>query len=152
RLDKVLAVLKADAVNFATRFIPDYQVRRQYIATIEKFANETMAAVKSGEMTALEAERVVHAMRNEVLEWARFQSSDIGRAYAQSLKKTGLTLEALHEKNAQKLFQKAYSALTEAEQNQVALAIVESAGRPRPAVLATARRLAFIGKALWVFT
>jgi hypothetical protein len=151
-LDKALTVLKADAVNFSTRFIPDYQVRRQYIATIEKFANETLAAVNSGELTPKAAERIVQTMRNEIMEWARFRSSDIGRAYAQSLKAAGLTLEQLHEKYAQKLFQRTYTALAEAEQNQVALAIVEAAGRARPGVLQTARRLAFVGKVLWVFT
>lgn len=54
--------------------------------------------MRAGTLSAEEAARQVQSIRNEILVAQRLQSSDIGRAKAVSLKKTGLTLDELLNK------------------------------------------------------
>lgn len=103
-------------------------------------------------MSAEEAARQVQFIRNEILAAQRLQSSDIGRAKAVSLKKTGLTLDELLNKYAQQKFKKPFAGLTAYEKNVVQLEIIESSGRPRQAVTAAAQRYSALGRALLVVT
>ena len=63
-------------------------------------------------------------LNDALLDAARVNSSDLGRAIAQSAKSTGLTLAQLESYYAQKLLKKSFDALSEAEKNRPA--------RPRP--------------------
>ena len=151
-LEKSLEVLKDEAFNFGKRFIQDSKVREEYLKAVKLFSEETLTAVSRGDIDASEAAKLTHAMRNEILELSRLKSSDIGLAQAQALKATGLGLDQLMEKYAQKLYKKAFSSLSEAEQRAVYLEIVQSAGRANPKVSIRAARLGIVGKAFWVFT
>lgn len=74
-------------------------------------------------------------------------------ATAISLKSNGLRLDALtakYAKYAKEKFGAPFSRLSSTQKNQVFLEIVESAGRARPAVNASARHLSRLGRSLVV--
>jgi hypothetical protein len=115
-------------------------------------ADAILEDVRRGAITAEEAQRLANQLRNEILATARGASSDIGRAWAQSLKAQGKTLVELQERYAAQLFKRGFQTLTETERNQVFLAIVEASGRARPSVLVTSARLARLSRGLLFVT
>jgi hypothetical protein len=151
-LDRAMRSFESDAVNFAVRFIPDNAVRQQYVEKIRRMADDLLDAVKRGEMTAKEAQQLAHQLRNEIMETARGASSDVGRAWAEALKRTGRTLSDLQEAYAQRLFGRGFGALAEAEQNEVFLAVINASGRARPSVLIRSVRFARFAKGLLYVT
>lgn len=150
RFDEELRQLEVQALNFATRFINDANVRRDYQRQVGRYSNELRAAVNQGQMSARQAAEAAQQMRNQIMEVARLRSSDIGRAAARGLKPEGVGLTQLCERYAQRLFQRPFSALTDAQRNQVFLEIVEASGRTRPSVNAATLRMARLGRGLIV--
>lgn len=151
-LDVALAQLESVTINFSQRFINDGKVRLSYINQTRKLAAEYRARVRSGTITPVNAANEVHAIRNQILEAQRILTSDLGKAIAVNLKKTGLTLSELTEKYAQSKFGKPFVSLTAANQNHIYLEIIDSAGRPRPAMNATANRYSKLGRGLLFVT
>ena len=147
-----LHVLSSEMANFASRFIKDSGARLEYLTRAKAFQQELITAVRSGEMTAREAARRANLMRNSLLDIARLKSSDIGRAVAESLKRTGLTLIEAQEKYALQRFGKAFSKLLDGQKSQVYMDIVEASGRTRPAVTKAALRWGKVGKGLLVLS
>jgi hypothetical protein len=147
-----LTLFETEAIGFAMRFIPDHAVRVQYIAKTGQLAGAILDDVRAGVITAEEGQRLAHQLRNEVLATARGASSDVGRAWVQSLKAQGKTLLELQERYAARLFNRGFETLAEAERNQVYLAIIEASGRARPSVLATSARLARLSRGLLFVT
>ena len=151
-LQQAIALFQAEAVNFATRFIPDHAVRQQYIARTRQMADAILDDVRRGVVTAEAGQRLAHQLRNEILTTARGASSDVGRAWAQALKAQGRTLAELQERYALQLFKRGFATLTEAERNQVFLAIIDASGRARPSVLVASARLARLSRGLLFVT
>lgn len=151
-LESLLSQMEATAFAFAYRNINDGRVRQSYIRQTMQLSQEYRAKVRAGTLSAEEAARQVQSIRNEILAAQRLQSSDIGRAKAVSLKKAGLTLEDLLDKYARDKFKKPFASLTAYERNAVHLELIESSGRPRPAVNAAARRYSALGRGLLVVT
>jgi len=150
--EKAVSQMESAAVNFAYRCIKDGQVRKSYISQTQLLAQEYRKKVLSSKITAKDAANQVHQIRNEILEAQRLRSSDIGRAKAISLKKTGLTMDDLAAKYSKKKFGKAFLSLTENQKNLVYLEIIESSGRPRPSVNAAAVRYSALGRGLLIVT
>ncbi|WLQ14785.1 hypothetical protein O5O45_02390 [Hahella aquimaris] len=140
------------AVNFGQRFIQDSNVRRMYMEKTKAYAESLKDLVNSRQMSPSEAAQAANQMRNEIMEWARTKSSDIGRAKARALKAKGLDLDVLCDKYAKRLFSKSFSQLSKADQDHVFLQIVESSGRANPKVSAKAIRLGKAGRALWLLS
>jgi len=151
-LEGSLSQMESAALNFAQRFINDGKVRMSYINQIRKLAQEFRAKVISGAITADEAAKQVQEIRNQILETQRLRTSDIGKAIAVKLKKTGLTLSELTEKYAQIRFRTSFTNLSAANQNRVYLEIIDSSGRPRPSMNAAASRYSKLGRGLLVVT
>ena len=63
-----------------------------------------MHRVSSGVIKAEEAAKQVQGIRNQILEAQRLRTSDVGKAVAVKLKKTGLTLSELTDKHALCIF------------------------------------------------
>ena len=84
--------MESVALNFAHRFINDGKARISYINQTRKLAQEYRAKISSGAITAEEAAKQVQGIRNQILEAQRLRTSDVGKAIAVKLKKTGLTL------------------------------------------------------------
>jgi hypothetical protein len=151
-LQIALHSLQTEAANFGTRWIGDARVRQDYTKAIREFADETLAAVRRGDIAAREGARVANEARNLLMDSARLRLSDLGLARSQALKDTGIALNTLMDKYAQRLFGKSFASLTEAQQGRVALEVIDASGRSRPSVTAGARRLNALGRGLWVFT
>lgn len=151
-LRHVTQLLEAEAAVFAKRFIQDASVRKEYMRLTKEFADDLLRAVDSGKMPAKRAAELGHSMRNSLLESARLKSSDIGRAIAESIKSTGLTLAQLQEKYALKQFGKAFDKLADAQKSQVYREIVKASGRARPSVSRSAARWGKAGRGLVVLS
>lgn len=145
-LSTSVAELQATAYNFASACIHESRVRAQYVRDIQAMSREYLEAVGSGRLAARDAAAQVNVLRNQILDLARLRSSPVGRAFASKLKPTGRSMLELTEKYAQRIFQRGFGALTEAEQASVFAEIVASAGRGDPRVIALARSLGKAGK------
>lgn len=151
-LEGSLSQMESASLNFAQRFINDGKVRMSYINQTRKLAQEYRAKVISGVITADEAAKQVQGIRNQILEAQRLRTSDVGKAIAVKLKKTGLTLSELTEKYAQSKFGKSFVNLSAANQNKIYLEIIEGSGRPRPSMNAAASKYSKLGRGLLVVT
>lgn len=138
--------------NFAHRFINDGRVRQSYINQTRKLSQEYRTRVSSGVISSEEAAKQVQAIRNEILEAQRLRSSDISRAKAINLKRTGRTLDDLIEKYSKEKFDRKFSKLSAFQKNQVYLEIIDSSGKSRPSANAAARRCTALGRGLLVVT
>jgi hypothetical protein len=149
-VDESLRLLRSEVINFSTRFITDSAVRANYVAQCEQFSQELINRVMKSEIMPEAAANEANILRNGLLDAARLQSSDIGRAAAEAEKATGLSIQALKEKYAQRMFQREFSQLAAEEQDSVFIEIVRAAGRPNPRFNALARGLGKGGRALLV--
>lgn len=104
--------------------------------------------VRSGKLSVAEAAEQAHAMRQQILELTRMRTSPTVRAYVMNLKRASPSLASLAEKNAQALFKRSVSALSETEQSAVWLRIVQSAGTDRTSASTLARKLGTVGRRL----
>ncbi|WP_409425389.1 MULTISPECIES: hypothetical protein [unclassified Pseudoalteromonas] len=151
-LEGSLSQMESAAMNFAHRFINDGKVRMSYVNQTKKVAIEYRARVTSGAISAEDAAKQVQVIRNQILEAQRLRTSDLGKAKAVSLKKTGLTLTDLTEKYSQNKYGKSFLKLSNLQKNQVYLEIIESSGRPRPAVNSAAQKYTKLGRGLLLVT
>lgn len=144
--------LEIQAVNFAYRFIQDARVRSEYMRSTKEMAEQIRDLYAKGQLTAKQAAEMANEMRNEIMEFARVRSSDLGRAKARSLKAKGLDLDDPLNKYAKSFYKKPFNQLTSDEANRVYLEVVDAAGRSRPSVNIKTARLANAGKALWLLS
>lgn len=145
-LQKSIEAFEAAASRFAADCIKDANVRQGYMTNIKRISSEVVAEVRRGAITTKEGAEFCNQMRNKIMEEARAVTSAQGRAYAESLKKEGKTLQKLLDEYSQKLFKRPFSSLSEAEKNKVHYSVIESAGRDRASVTAATKRLRIIGK------
>jgi hypothetical protein len=149
-VETALIAFEADAAAFAGRFIQDANIRANYLREAQRFSADIRSQVARGILAPAQgAERAV-AMRNAILEAARIQSSDVGRALAQAEKAAGVSFEKLLERYATRLFRLPFSELSAAQQDQVFQEIIRASGRPNPRFTALARNLGRVGKGLFV--
>jgi hypothetical protein len=149
-LDAVLNAVEADASAFAQRFIRDGSVRANYVREAQRFSADIRSQVARGVLSPAQGAEQAVAMRNAILEAARIQSSDIGRALAQAERAAGVSFEKLLERYATRLFRLPFSNLSAAQQDQVFQEIIRASGRPNPRFTALARNLGRVGKGLFV--
>lgn len=147
---EAIQLMEATAIDFAKRFIQDARVREGYIAEAKKYAAELFQDLRAKRITPAEAGERANLMRNQLLEAARLKSSDIGKAVAEGIKKSGKTLAELQEYYAAKMFSKAFKDLPKSEQNRVFLKIVGASARPNKGVTAAARTFGKVGRGLIV--
>ena len=143
---------EAAASRFATDAIRDARLRQLYKSNIQRISREVQAEVDAGRVNVLEGARFCQRMRNQIMEETRVASSAQGRAYVESLKKKGRTLEWLFDKYAREHFKRAFSALSESERGKVYYSVIESASRDRTNVSALTGRLRIMGKVCLVMT
>lgn len=150
-VETAVQLLKTQANNFAVRFINDASVRRDYIQKIEKISRETLEAVKRNQMTPEQGAEFANGLRNTIMEWSRLQSSDIGQATAQAQKAQGKSLATLLDDKARRLHGKPFNALSDAaKQDDVYMAVIESAGKDSKFWSQATRNLGRLGRGLVV--
>ena len=150
--ERAIQQMEVQAVNFGYRFIKDSRVRMKYMEQTKEMSAQIRKAYTNGKVNAKQAAEMANKMRNEIMDFARSRSSDLGKAKAKMLKAKGLDIAKLTNKYAQKVFKKPFSQLTKSQQTKIYLEIVDSAGRANPKVSLKARRLGGVGRALWVLT
>ena len=121
--------VESTAAVFSTRLINDARVRVDYQNLIKSMSKEMMSNFEKGLITEKEAARLASDARNTILEAQRLKTSDFGNALAEWQKKSGKTLLELQDLKAQNLFGKTFGELDEAQQKQLWLSIVKSAGK-----------------------
>lgn len=151
-LESSLNLLQTEANNFGMRFIANKSVRQEYIRKTVEIAKIIKEEVEFGRLTPYEGALEANKLRNSVLDAARLNSSDIGRAEAEALKASGKTLQQLEKHYAEKIFGKAFQELNQTQKNQVWLEVVEASGRPNPGINSKALRLAKVGKGFIVIS
>jgi hypothetical protein len=151
-LQKYLEAYEAAAARFATDAITDAAARQNYQKNTKRLAEMVLEEVRSGKITAKEGMEFAQQMRNQIMAETRALTSPQALAYAEKLKPTGLTVEYLLDKYAKELFNRPYSALTDAEKSKVYYAVIEAGGRSRPSVNVKTQRLRVAGKVCWLIT
>ncbi len=147
---KALELFEAAALNFAYRYINMSSVRMEYMEKTKAFSAELLKTYAEGRFTAHEAADTANRMRNEIMNMSRSKSCDLGKAIAGRIKAKGLDLDTLLSKYAEKTYSKPFNRLNPAQQDEVYLEIVRSAGRANPKVSLRARNLGRAGRALWL--
>jgi hypothetical protein len=136
-LETALVAFEAEAVAFGNRFIADARVRANYVREAERFSADMRMQVGRGELTVRQAAERAHAMRNGLLDAARLQNSDIGRAVSQAEKAAGRSFEELIEYYSSRRFGSSFRQLT-------------ASGRPNPRFTNLARNLGRVGRGLLI--
>lgn len=152
--DSAIQALEAQIANVGAHMGIDASARQAYTRYIKQFSNELQVKVMQGGMTWREAAEQAHEARNRIMEIIRARSTPVGRAYAQSLKAEGKSLNTLIAEKTIKLFgpKADFNALSEANRNKVYAEVVISSGKSRPSVTATMKRLSTAGRALIVLS
>jgi hypothetical protein len=150
--EEAIKLFETEAFNFALRMTNDTKVRIRYIQKARMLSEEYLSKIASKQITPYQAATEVNALRNEIMELARRQSSDIGKAYAQSLKATGRTLNDLCNYYAKMLFNTEFSKLLKPQQERVYQEIVKAAAKTRPGVNAKLTNISRLGKGLFILS
>lgn len=151
-VEVALRALETEAVNFGYRLTKDAATRQWYIQKTQEMTTELRARVRSGELSPRRAAEMAQEMRNEIMEAARARTSDMGRAGARQLKAKGRALDELIDKYAQRKYSRGFQQLTQGQQDEVLLEIVDAAGRQNPKVNARQAKLGALGRGLWVLS
>jgi hypothetical protein len=151
-LEQCLRDFESQALNYAFRFVSDAKVRSEYIAQAKALSRTTRQAYDMGEITAVQAQGVANAMRNQVMELARAKTSPMGQTVAIILKEKGIPLDDLIGKYAKQKFGKAPTELSAVERDAVALEVVAASGRTSPGVNRVMARVGKVGRTFWVLT
>jgi hypothetical protein len=152
--ENAIHALESEIANAGTHLIIDSSARQQYARSIKALADEIRAEALSGKITWSQGAERAHECRNIVMELVRGQSSPVGRAIAQDMKRKGRTLNELIARKTMEVFGSAadFNRLTPAQKNTVYAAIVDSAGTSRAKVTSVARALSPAGKGLLVLS
>lgn len=145
-LAKAIEAFQATATNFGEKFLSMGNTRSRYLKAIKDMSNEILDMVRNNRISAEEGAQQAHNARNLILEMSRGKDSELGRAWAESLKKTGKSFEEVLEKSAKKLFRGSFSSLSQSEKNMVYLDTIKSAGRPQERVTNLVGKLGAFGK------
>lgn len=151
--------MEVAANNVAVRLIKSASVRQRYVVEVKEMSDALWAAYRSGELSAANAAKAANEARNTIMDMARSNDFDFGRAYAQRLKQSGLELdkviayimnskEGFKERFAGRLF----SELSGAEQTEIFEEVIQSAGRNRGTITRGLPRLRWAARGLWVAT
>jgi len=152
--DSAMRALEAEIANVGTHLSIDAAARQAYTRNIKQFSSELQAQVMQGSLSWREAADQAHEARNKIMEIIRARSTPVGKAYAQSLKAEGKSLNTLIAEKTQKLFgaKADFNTLSEANRNKVYAEVVSSSGKSRPSVTASMKRLSRAGRALIVIS
>lgn len=149
--DSAIRALEAETSNIGTYLEVDARARRGYDKLIREMSDDLAAQARAGGLTWEQAAEKANSTREDIMELVRGRSTPVGRAYAESLKTKGPTLEEMIKKKmSDKPFGKntTFDALTTAQKNEVYADIVKSAGKSNPKVTAAYARLGRAGRGL----
>ncbi|MDE2201012.1 MAG: hypothetical protein KGJ41_18560 [Rhodospirillales bacterium] len=147
-LDSALEQLEVQAAAFAARFIPDAATRAEYRRAVVSAVDDIRHEVDRGQISLEQGATRAATLRNQIMEWARARTSDVGLAMARELKAEGVSFEELVARYALRKFGKTAAELTLDERNAVMRTILLKAARTNPEVDALLRGLGAAGRGL----
>jgi hypothetical protein len=148
--ETAIRALQAETVSFGGRFINDANVRADYAKNANKAIQELIDLVKSRKITPHEGAQTANAMRNQIMELARANTSDFGKALARDMKPNGIGLETLEETYAKRLFNRSFDLLSTAEKETVWTQIIHKAGKSNPKVNMRVKFFGVAGRGLLI--
>ncbi|ORM84893.1 hypothetical protein HA42_03565 [Pantoea deleyi] len=154
KFESAVNSLQGDVAAAAARLSVDPRLRLEYSKRIKEMANDLRAKANSGliswEKAALEAQET----RNLIMEMVRTRSTPLGRAMAERMKTSGITLNELVARKTASIFgpKSNFTSLSEMQKNQVYAEIVESAGKSNPQVNLKMMKLSRAAKGLIVLS
>ncbi|MDR7035620.1 MULTISPECIES: hypothetical protein [Methylobacterium] len=150
--ERAIEALRADIAAAGAHMVIDAQARATYDRLISRLAAEMRADVQQGRLTWEAAAERARGLRNATMEIIRSRSTPVGRAFAEQLKREGLTLNELIARKTVRLFGERadFNRLDVSQRNQVFAEIVDSAGRSNPRVTGMMRGISRAGRALLV--
>jgi hypothetical protein len=150
RFEDAITILQAELANVGAHGEIDAATRAAYDRQVRAMSDELRSKAQAGKVTWKQAATEANAVRNTVMENMRWRSTPVGRAYAQSLKSTGKTLNEMIAKKTVELFGKTadFNALSPVQKNQVYAAVVDSAGQSRPRVTRQMRNVSRAARGL----
>lgn len=136
KFEGAVNVLQGDVSAAAARLSIDPHLRLEYSKRIKEMATDLRSKANSGIISWGEAALEAQETRNLIMEMVRTRSTPLGRAMAEKLKTSGITLNELVAKKTISLFgpKANFSRLSDVQKNQVYAAIVESAGKSNPQI------------------
>jgi hypothetical protein len=140
--------LESQITNVGAHLTIDTQARLLYIQEIKRMSDRLRASAAAGRITWAAAAREAQQTRNLIMGVIRARGTPVGRAFAETLKLKGYSLNQLiaaktielHGENA------VFSRLSNTKQNGIYASIVTSAGRSNRHVTRAMAGLAYAGR------
>ena len=151
RLDGLTAAEGA-LVSTAETLRKDAGVRQWYMDTIRQNARNVEKEMLDKGLSPQRAANRAVELRNKTMEDARNRGSAFGKALAEKLKRQGLGLDFLQDRNAQRIFGENFKNLSDADKVTVWKRIVERSGQDRPSVSKFAKIGGAAARSLWLAT
>lgn len=152
--ESAFQVLQAEFASFWSYTQVDGAARLNYSRQLVAMADEQRALVAAGRSTWKRAAEIANSLRNTIMDELRNRSTPVGRAWAQSIKAEGLTLNELIARKTLQLYPDtpSFHSLPPASQNEVYKEVVKSAAKSNPRINALLGKLTKVGRGLLVVT
>jgi hypothetical protein len=140
--------LEAQITNAGAHLVIDTRARLLYTQEIKRMSDKLRADAISRRITWAAAARQAQETRNLIMGIIRARSTPVGRAFAQSVKLKGYSLNQLIALKTVELQgeQAVFSRLSSAKQNAIYASVVASAGRSNLRVTRAMTGLAYAGR------
>lgn len=148
--ENAIKSLEATTASAGMHLEIDSSARRTYAREIKAMAVNLRREVGRGKLTWAQAAEQAHTTRNLVMQFTRWHTTPVGRAFAERKKAEGRGLNALVAEKTAKLFgpNAVFEKLPPSKQNRVFAEIVASAGRSQPMITRAAMRLSYLGRSV----
>jgi len=152
--ERVIEVLQAELVNVAIHMSLDSHARMLYAREIRTMANNLRHRALTGEISWRIAAEQANETRNVLMDMMRSRSTPVGRAAAQKMKISGLSLNEMVARKIREIFGSGatFDRLTEPQKNKVYRAIVESAGKSNARINVLMRNVSHAGRGLIILS
>jgi hypothetical protein len=148
-----LEQLVGTTANGGFQFAYNTELRFAYQRKAREFAQDLRNQAQRGSITWQQAATEANRVRNEVMYAIRAQNTAPFRAYAESLKREGKTLnDLIQEKTLKRYGHPNFHLLAEAQKGEIYKQIVESAAKSNSGVNLTAQRLSYVGRTLIIIS
>lgn len=153
-LDHQIDLFRAEIANLAAHMQIDGHARLLYDTRIRQMADELARKAQRGEITWNAAAAEASAIRNTTLDLIRRRSTAVGRAFAQSIKPSGIDINTMIARKTMQLFGEGadFNRLTAQQRNEVFAAIVKSAGKSNEIITSRMRIISRAGRGLLVLS
>jgi hypothetical protein len=146
--DRVMRSLEGQITNIGAHLTIDSKARFAYMKEIKQMSDRLRADAVARRISWGDAARQAQETRNLIMGLIRARSTPVGRAFAESMKLKGYSLNQLIAVKTLELHggQAIFSRLSSANQNTIYASIVASAGRSNAHVSRAIRNVAYAGR------